>query len=189
MSVEQVIGLYNYWIVIFLMMTGFYIVIARQNMIKSVIGLNIFQTSVFLLYITMGKVNGGTAPIIPPRLANGHGANGHGNLPEHGEHGELVSQADHVAAPVQEAVSETGEHAQSIAEEVLSPLGEIAQQADLSSQVDAIIYSNPMPSVLMLTAIVVGIATTSLALALIVRIREDYGTIEEDKILELDRDS
>ncbi|EMI16354.1 NADH-ubiquinone oxidoreductase chain 4L [Rhodopirellula maiorica SM1] len=176
MSIEQFVGLYNYWIVIFLMMTGFYIVIARQNMIKSVIGLNIFQTSVFLLYITMGKVNGGTAPIIPPRVANEHAANGHG-------------QTEHAAAPLHEAVGETSEQAHSMAEEVLSPLGEIARQADLTSQVEPIVYSNPMPSVLMLTAIVVGIATTSLALALIVRIREEYGTIEEDKILELDRDS
>ena len=187
MSVEQVVGLYNYWIVIFLMMTGFYIVIARQNMIKSVIGLNIFQTSVFLLYITMGKVNGGTAPIIPPRVANGHGANGHG-ANGHGVNGHGNS-LDPLTSSLHDAVDSPGEHAQSVAEEVLSPLGEIAQQADLSSQVEPIIYSNPMPSVLMLTAIVVGIATTSLALALIVRIREEYGTIEEDKILELDRDS
>ena len=65
----------------------------------------------------------------------------------------------------------------------------IAHGADLAQQADHIIYSNPLPSVLMLTAIVVGIATTALALALIVRVREDYGTIEEDRILELDRDS
>ncbi len=123
---SQFLGLYNYWIVIFLMMTGFYIVIVGGNLIKTVIGLNIFQTSVFLLYITMGKVSGGTAPIIQ----NG------------GEEG--------------------------VAEKI---------------------YSNPLPSVLMLTAIVVGIATTALALALIVRIREDFGTIEEDEIVELDRES
>jgi multicomponent Na+:H+ antiporter subunit C len=108
---------YNYWIVIFLMMTGFYIVISRGNLIKKVIGLNIFQTSVFLLYISAGKVHGGTAPI-------------------------------------------------------------------LDSKFDT--YSNPLPSVLILTAIVVGVATTALALALIVRIREAYGTIEEDEIQELD---
>ena len=109
--------LYNYWIVIFLMMTGFYIVISSGNLIKKVVGLNIFQTSVLLLYITMGKVTGGTAPILV--------------------------ETD---APV--------------------------------------MYSNPLPSVLMLTAIVVGVATASVALALIVRIREAYGTVEEDEILE-----
>lgn len=125
MNLEQFLGLYNYWIVIFLMMTGFYIVIARENLIKTIIGLNIFQASVFLLYITMGKIEGGTAPI-------------------------LVHDTEHT---------------------------------------QEIIYSNPLPSVLMLTAIVVGIATTALALALIVRIREDYGTVEEDEILRLDRES
>jgi multicomponent Na+:H+ antiporter subunit C len=106
-------GHYNYLIVIFLMMTGFYIVISRGNLVKKIIGLNIFQTSVFLLYITMGKVAGGTAPI----LADGF---------------EL--------------------------------------------------YSNPLPSVLILTAIVVGVATMAVALALVVRIREAYGTVEEDDI-------
>ncbi len=136
-------GLYNYWIVVFLMMTGFYIVIARGNLIKKVLGLNIFQTSVFLLYITMGKIHGATAPIIPPRLV--------------AEHGLAAEATDHVV-----------------------------QQTET---IEAIVYSNPLPSVLMLTAIVVGVATTATALALIVRIREDYGTIEEDEILELDRAS
>jgi len=115
--VKTILGLYNYWIVIFLMMTGFYIVISRGNLIKKVIGLNIFQTSVFLLYITIGKVRGGTAPIL--------------------EKGFKV-------------------------------------------------YSHPLPSVLILTAIVVGVATTAMALALIVRIKESYGTIEEDEIRERD---
>lgn len=114
-----VIGLFNYWVVIFLMMTGFFIVIARSNLIQKVIGLNIFQVSVFLLYITMGKVRGGTAPI-------------------------MVEGQE--------------------------------------------VYSHPLPSVLMLTAIVVGVATTSLALALIVRIKEAYGTIEDDEILQQDRE-
>ena len=116
---STVLGLYNYWIVIFLMMTGFFIVIARGNLVKKVIGLNIFQTAVFLLYITLGKVRGATAPIVDERFES---------------------------------------------------------------------YSNPLPSVLILTAIVVGVATTSLALALIVRIREAYGTIEEDEIEALDRE-
>ena len=114
-----IIGHYNYWVVVFLMMTGFYMLISRPNLIKKVIGLNIFQISVFLLYLTMGKVWSGTAPIL-----------------------------------------ETGDPT----------------------------YSNPLPSVLILTAIVVGIATTSVALALIVRIREAYGTIDEDQILAKDRE-
>jgi len=118
--VSTLLGLFNYWIVIFLMMTGFFIVIARGNLVKKIIGLNIFQTAVFLLYITLGKVRGATAPIVDERFES---------------------------------------------------------------------YSNPLPSVLILTAIVVGVATTSLALALIVRIREAYGTIEEDEIEALDREA
>ena len=114
---NALLGLYNYWVVIFLMMTGFYVVIERGNLVKKVIGLNIFQISVFLLYITMGKVRGGTAPILAEGIET---------------------------------------------------------------------YSNPLPSVLILTAIVVGVSTTALALALIVRIRESYGTIEEDEILDRD---
>ncbi len=163
MTFESAAGLYNYWIVIFLMMTGFYIVLARKNLIKSVIGLNIFQTSVFLLYVTMGKVTGGTAPIVPPEIAAGlaHSAHDTGHAVEHAaEHGEVAHEiAGDVAA-----------HGEAV--------------VNAASQ---IIYSNPLPSVLMLTAIVVGIATTALALALVVRIREDYGTIDEERILELDR--
>lgn len=109
---------YNYWMVIILMMTGLYIVVARGNLIKKIVGLNIFQTSVFMLYISMSKIIGGTAPI-------------------------LTGNADEV-------------------------------------------YSNPLPSVLILTAIVVGVATTALGLALVVRIREAYGTIEEDEIYQIE---
>ncbi|MGH6953538.1 MAG: cation:proton antiporter subunit C, partial [Alphaproteobacteria bacterium] len=103
-------GLFNYWIVVVLMMAGLYVVIARGNLVKKIVGLNVFQASVFVLYITMGKVSGGTAPII-------------------------------------------------------------AQGYEL--------YSNPLPSVLILTAIVVSVATTALGLAIVVRIREAYGTVEE----------
>ena len=157
---SQVIGLYNYWIVIFLMMTGFYIVIARSNLIQKVIGLNIFQISVFLLYITMGKISGGTAPIL-----QGH-ATEH-PVAEHG--GATIPIADN-AAP-------TSELAQEVAHEVAHGVA------------DQVIYTHPLPSVLMLTAIVVGVATTAVALALIIRIGEAYGTIEEDEILEQDRNA
>ncbi len=108
---------FNYWIVIVLMMLGFYIVIARGNLVKKLIGLNIFQTSVFILYISAGKVSDGAAPILT------------------------------------EGVS---------------------------------VYSNPLPHVLILTAIVVGIATTAVGLALVARIHEAYGTVEESQILEQD---
>ena len=112
-----IISHYNYWIVIFLMMVGLYTVISRGNLIKKIIGLNIFQVSVFFLYISMSTVKDGAAPIITEGIK---------------------------------------------------------------------VYSNPLPHVLILTAIVVGVATTALALALVVRIKESYGSIEEDEIHNLD---
>ena len=113
------LGHYNYWIVIFLMMAGFYTVISNNNLVKKIAGLNIFQTSVFILYISLGYVVGGAAPIL------------------------------------EEGVT---------------------------------LYSNPLPHVLILTAIVVGVATTALGLALVIRIREAYGTVEEDEIHMQDQD-
>jgi multicomponent Na+:H+ antiporter subunit C len=109
----DVFGLYNYWIVVVLMMIGFYVVIAQGNLVKKIFGLNIFQVGVFVFYISMGKVDNGTAPILDGGIE---------------------------------------------------------------------VYTNPIPHVLILTAIVVGIATMALGLALVVRIREAYGTIEEDEI-------
>lgn len=110
---ELIIGHYNYWLVIIIMMAGFYTVISRGNLIKKIVGLNIFQVSVFLLYISIGDVKGGATPIIVEGVT---------------------------------------------------------------------LYSNPLPHVLILTAIVVGVATTALGLALVIRIKEAYGTIEEDEI-------
>lgn len=110
---EALANNYNYWITIFLMVSGLFIVVARSNMIKTLVGLGIFQTSVYLLYLSPGKVLGGT----PPIMADGLGP-----------------------------------------------------------------YSNPLPHVLILTAIVVGVATLALGLALVVRIHEAYGSIEEDEV-------
>ena len=106
-------GLINYWIVVFLMMAGFYVVISQGNLVKKLVGLGLFQASVFILYITMGNLSEGLAPIV----------------------------TEGVTA-----------------------------------------YSSPLPHVLILTAIVVGVATTSVGLALVVRIHEAYGSVEEDEI-------
>ncbi len=95
-------------------MVGLFVLIARSNLIKKLIGLGIFQTAVYLLYIAPGKLIGGSAPI--------------------------------VAEGIQ-------------------------------------IYSNPLPHVLILTAIVVGVSTLALGLALVVRIKEAYGSIDEEDIL------
>jgi len=115
----EILGLLNYWVFVLLLMIGFYAIVARTNLIKKVIGLGIFQAGVFLMYISMGKVEGATAPIIVPGLEDAT-------------------------------------------------------------------FSSPLPQVLILTAIVVGISTTALALSIVVRIREEYGTIEEDEIRQKD---
>ncbi len=108
-----VLGGVNHWITVFLIMAGLYIIVSRSNMIKKLVGLGIFQTSVYLLYVSPAKVIGGTAPIIDEAFT---------------------------------------------------------------------VYSNPLPHVLILTAIVVGVATLALGLAITVRINEEYGSIEEDDI-------
>ena len=114
---DTVLGHYNYWIVIALMMIGLYAVLSSGNLVKKIIGLNIFQTAVFLLFISIGKVAGGTAPI----LAEGWSR-----------------------------------------------------------------YSNPLPHVLILTAIVVGVATTAVGLALIVRVNQAYASLEDEDIRRAD---
>ena len=108
----------NYWAAIVLAMIGLYAIIAPSNLIKKLIGLGIFQSAIFLIYITAGKVEGGTAPIIDGAYA---------------------------------------------------------------------VYSNPLPHVLILTAIVVAVSTLAVGLALTVAIKRAYGTVEEDEIDEQDR--
>ena len=134
----------NYWAIIGLMMIGLYITFASGNLIKRLVGLSTFQTSVFLFYVTLGKVFGADAPA--------HGG-GHG------------------AEDVHHAVTVPGGQA----------LGNASAPVELVNT-----YSNVLPHVLMLTAIVVGVATLSVGLALIVRIREAYGSIESDEVREID---
>ncbi len=136
---------YNYAVVIILMMTGLYVVFSSRNLIKKLVGLSVFQTSVFLLYITISKVAGGQPPIL---VDDGHAA--------------LSEPVRLAAANAAAAVGGHGSHASDVA------------------------YSNPLPHVLILTAIVVGVATLAIGLALVVRIGEVYGSIEEDEITALD---
>ncbi len=116
--IELILGKFNYIVALALAMIGFYAMIAKSNLIKKIIGMNIFQTAVFLFYISIGKVQGGTAPIVWDK---------------------------------------------------------------------AVLYDNPLPHVLILTAIVVAVSTTAVAFALIIRIQKAFGTIEEDKIIEIKR--
>lgn len=158
----NVLGHYNYWVFIFLMMVGFYILISEGNLIKKIVGLNVFQTSMFFFYISMGKIFGGTAPILLGEMSHG------------GEAEQLAGASEAVDEAVQvlEGTAQAG-----------SGEAAVSHAVELGADV---VYSNPLPHVLILTAIVVGIATTALALALVIRIHEAYGTIEEDEIHEQD---
>ena len=115
---ELVVAKWNYLVVVALMMIGLFTVMSRQNLVKKLIGLTLFQTAVFLFYISLAKIEGGTAPIIVD-----------GRTPPE------------------------------------------------------VLYSNPLPHVLILTAIVVSVATTALGLALVLRINDAFGSIEEDEVL------
>lgn len=123
---EIIIAKYNYWIYVLLMMIGLYAMLSKNNLVKKIVGMSIFQTAIIVFYVSIGAKKGATIPIL--------------------EHGHGHEAAAHAA--------------------------------------EAIHYVNPLPHVLMLTAIVVSVSTLGVALAIILGIHKRYGTIEEDEILE-----
>ena len=125
--ISTIIAKYNYWVYITLMMIGLYAMIAKNNLVKKIVGMNIFQTAIILFYVSIGAKKGATIPIIEHAHGNAHGAD--------------------------------------------------------SAMVHAVDYINPLPHVLMLTAIVVAVATLGVALALAIRVYNRYQTLEEDEIL------
>ncbi|MAK62805.1 MAG: NADH-quinone oxidoreductase [Ponticaulis sp.] len=183
---EFIFERYNYWAIILLMMVGLYVTFQAGNMIKRMVGLSVFQTSVFLFYVTLGKISGGSAPILfgrdYPKDHGGHGEGDHG-----GGHG---AEAGHGAADA--GHGEAGDHgAADHAEQAVDELGRPfvdghIEPGHVGGEPLQEIYSNPLPHVLILTAIVVGVATLAVGLAIIVRIRESYGTIEIDELREKD---
>jgi len=126
--ISSIVDNYNYWIYIILMMIGLYAMIAKKNLVKKIVGMNIFQTAIILFYVSIGAKKGATIPII-----------------QHG-HGEGIHEMT-------------------------------------SSVIKAAEYINPLPHVLMLTAIVVAVATLGVALALAIKVYNRYETLEEDEIL------
>jgi len=125
--IATIIANYNYWIYITLMMIGLYAIIAKNNLVKKIVGMNIFQTAIILFYVSIGAKRGATIPIIE----HAHGGHNPGD----------------------------------------------------SHIIDAVQYINPLPHVLMLTAIVVAVATLGVALALAIKVYNRFQTLEEDEIL------
>jgi len=124
-----IVAKYNYWIYITLMMIGLYAMIAKNNLVKKIVGMNIFQTAIILFYVSIGAKKGATIPII-----------------EHA-HGD-------------------------------------AARGSVSHAIEIAHYINPLPHVLMLTAIVVSVATLGVALALAIRVYNRHKTLEEDEIID-----
>ncbi|HKL25212.1 MAG TPA: cation:proton antiporter subunit C [Desulfuromonadales bacterium] len=120
---QDIIARYNYWIYVVLMMIGFYAMIGKRNLVKKLLGMNIFQTAIILFFVSTGVKRGGGIPIVDKYQA-------------------------------------------------------------LESGVDVSQVVNPLPHVLMLTAIVVAVSVTGVALAVLLRIYREYGTLEEDEILD-----
>ncbi|MBB4658525.1 sodium:proton antiporter [Parvularcula dongshanensis] len=196
---DFVIARYNYWIVIVLMMTGLYIVFSRGNLVKSLIGLNLFQTSVFIFYISIGRITGGTAPILLEGHGDEHDAEGAADLHGATVGGEGASHAAdaHAGAahgaeaglhPLGSGSADVAPGADLLASPSHVPVGDPpgVDVVEITRTVGDTIYSNPLPHVLILTAIVVGVATTAVGLAICVRIKEAYGTVEEDALEAMD---
>jgi len=121
---DFIIGKYNFWFYVILMMVGLFAMLAKRNLVKKLIGMNIFQTAIILFYVSTGVKKGN---VHVPIIVSGHGHENH-----------LIQAAD---------------------------------------------YLNPLPHVLMLTAIVVSIATTGVALAVLILIYRRYNTLNEDEII------
>ncbi|MBN2331819.1 MAG: cation:proton antiporter subunit C [Deltaproteobacteria bacterium] len=127
---EYIISKYNFWVYVILMMIGLYAMMGKRNLVKKLIGMNIFQTSIILFFVSIGVKKGGATVPILEGLGHGH------------EH-HLINVAH---------------------------------------------YLNPLPHVLMLTAIVVSIATTGVALATLILIYRRYRSLEEDEIMLIRRE-
>lgn len=173
---EVILDRFNYIPIVILMMMGLYIVVATGNLVKRLVGLSIFQTSVFLLYITIGKVFGGSPPIIESAHGGGHGD-------DHGEAGYGAAASHAGDGYGDDHGAEAGDHAADAGYGADAAADHAADAgAHAAAAMEPAIYSNPLPHVLILTAIVVGVATLAVGLALVVRIREAYGTIEDDAL-------
>jgi multicomponent Na+:H+ antiporter subunit C len=121
--IQEIVAKYNYWAYVVLMMIGFYAMIGKRNLVKKLLGMNIFQTAIILFFVSTGVKKSGHIPIVD-------------------------------------------------------------KYAGLAGNIDASTIDNPLPHVLMLTAIVVGVSVTGVALAVLQRIYREYGTLEENEILE-----
>lgn len=150
---EVIVPKFNYWIYVILMMIGLFAMITKNNLIKKLIGMAIFQTAIILLYVSVGVKSEANIPIIS-----------HHAYQEHVEHVEHAQDENYSSKPEvsTDDKSDKGDH----------------------HAIDKDKFANPLPHVLMLTAIVVGVSTLGLALAISQKVHGSFGTLEEDEILD-----
>jgi multicomponent Na+:H+ antiporter subunit C len=161
---ELLVERFNYCVYVVLLLIGLYAMIAKNNLIKKLIGMSIFQTAIILFYVSIGVKEGATIPIYVAE----HDPHGH-----HAEHAAHPEEANATEVSEDNATTATASHEKDH--------GHHAPRSLTDEETSG--YANPLPHVLMLTAIVVGVATLGVALALTQRIYRAYGTIEEDAVL------
>ncbi|MEM1443068.1 MAG: cation:proton antiporter subunit C [Verrucomicrobiota bacterium] len=171
---------FNYWVYVIIMLIGLWALIAKKNLIKKLIGLSIFQTAIILLYVSIGVKDGATIPIL------GH----HGHTPPAGEH-RLFNDPDNVKKEKASHTPEAEEHHSNSGDEHHAKKDDHEHHGEehghhdhgKHAEIDPDIFANPLPHVLMLTAIVVGVATLGVALSITQVVFREFGTLEEDEIL------
>ena len=166
---KSVADVFNYWIYIVIMMLGLYAMVAKNNLVKKLIGMSIFQTAIILFYVSISYKEGATIPILDYHQAHGgHHEEAYEDAhhdEEHADH-EAMEAVQDIESPTEHPDSETGDHGHP------------------SSSINPDNFDNPLPHVLMLTAIVVGVATLGVGLAITQKLYREFGSIEESEIIE-----
>ena len=175
---QSIADSFNYWIYIILMMIGLYALVAKNNLVKKLIGMSIFQTAIILFYVSIGYKEGATIPILYEHQAHhGHHDEGHGEAKDahHDAEHAVKEAAEEVHAAVEEHAGDHDSHADEHVD---------GHDAHASSAINPDDFANPLTHVLMLTAIVVGVATLGVGLAITQKLYREFGSIEESEIIE-----
>ncbi|MEM8953526.1 MAG: cation:proton antiporter subunit C [Verrucomicrobiota bacterium] len=179
---QYVIPHFNFWIYVILLMIGLYAMITKNNLIKKLIGMSIFQTAIILFYVSLGAKEGGRIPILTGEVLY---AEKKAQAVAYGGEAAKGDAAD-LPPPMEKESDSADLDDGDLTDELLSygkNFGDDSDDDDDEGIIDPDAYANPLPHVLMLTAIVVGVATLGVGLAIVQMIYREYGTIEEDEIL------
>lgn len=178
-ALQSIADGFNYWIYVIIMMTGLYAMVAKNNLVKKLIGMSIFQTAIILFYVSIGYKENATIPILYHDQV-------HGAHHEEAGHEADMDVSHEVEHAVEAAAAEVHTEVEQHAEEAGHGQGhEISHSDHGSLEINPNEFINPLPHVLMLTAIVVGVATLGVGLAITQKLYGEYGSVEESEIIEL----